>query len=173
MIRSRSDCIAPTNLAGCPYKGGRARQRQMQGAPSRLEPVAAIGYPPAEQEKRESCCQSPPERQNKISYQPQDRKNNPKDFSFHLSQSIGKGADGRYQFGMPPHLFRLALIKYENAHNPAIRGACNSPGCRNLQISVSGMIGKVHDSKRGNLYLRNIKILPVEKGNRRSMKGIC
>jgi hypothetical protein len=48
-----------------------------------LEPVAAVGYPPTKKENRDSCAQRPPERQNEISYQPQDRENDPKDFSFH------------------------------------------------------------------------------------------
>src|SRR6185295_12256433 len=48
-----------------------------------LEPIAAVGYPPAKVENRDCCAERPPERQSEISYQPQDRENDPKDFSFH------------------------------------------------------------------------------------------
>ena len=77
---------------GAPSRSLRARVFRRSGPDLRateelrrflLEPIAAVGQPPAQNENRDGGSQRPPEWQNEISDQPQGGEDDAKDFPFH------------------------------------------------------------------------------------------
>ena len=54
-----------------------------QGVGLRSEPIAAVGHPPAEISDGKSETDRPPERQNQIGHQAEEREGGPEDFILH------------------------------------------------------------------------------------------
>src|SRR5580704_470052 len=61
-----------------------------------LKPAAAIGHPPTHDEDWDGGSQRPPERQNEISDQAQEREEKPEDLSFHVP-SLRRNSLGQWR----------------------------------------------------------------------------